>query len=640
MAFIPPERNRASSLRVQGPAVIPADFGEYAGASAAAFLYNDRSISRPLNIAREYKAILDNYREVAGQDFKYRGSMPAGRGPTDAIVSGIPTSDDDYAGFWQAMEEAVQKNPALAEVLPARSHEDVLQRVYRESQRLEAQRDDYAQRATGWAALGGAAGEIAAVVTDPPIALSMLLGAPAATGVMRGMLVEAGVAAAAETAVQPAIQRFREEAGVRAGFDEAVRNVLTAATAGAGFYGAFRVAGAGFRQLADRAAQAKAPSTMTPEERTAWLELRKAAAVEESNPLGRPDPAAMEQHQALMERALMDLKEGRAVRASVDDQLQLGVETISLAGLKQRMRSLETVGFDLDDIVPNLRRFLDMSNEGLELHIARERVDGVVKALRTATAAERPAMEAVQAAEEAMADVLERMSRNTTDQIALQLRRQQGREGALQMMDRSARTRLREIEQQLKATPRSDRRDQLNAERRRIVDTARKRLDREEERLLREAEELDAQRFAAEVQRKDAGNRLLEVTRAKEEAQRTFNERIGQALSRQELRRLEQERVLEGRYEGARAPGAASRTADAEGRLARLTEAQTGEAAATIEQGQLDTMRALADELGDDVEVELADGTRVSAREAIDDLDEQQTFIDQLKACFANADTT
>lgn len=726
MPFIPPDNVQRSAIRQQGEAVIPADFGEYAGAAAEAFLYNDRSISRPLNMAKEYRQVLDAYRDVTGRSFQYHGKRPGGRGGRIDVEDVIPHGEESIAAFWARMSEEMDRNPALADALGAHSHNDVMQRVYQQAQQLEAQRDDVAARATGLAALGGIAGEISAVVTDPPIAASMVLAAPAASGIMSGMLIEAGIAGGSEALVQPIVQGFRAEAGLEAGFGKGVENVLTAATAGAGLYGAFRVAGLGAEQLAelirgrsrvnDMTEGELNIADMTDEEKVAALEVEKAALVEASQPIGRPTPEDEAAHQRRLEEARLALVQGRAVRVSADAQtLDLGMETISIRGLAQRVKTLESVGLDLDEMLPNLGDALELANGELDVVIARSRVDGVVRELRTAVKEERPVLEAVREAEERLIDVTRRrqqaieerarfqqqvgaiireeglagMSPSTRarfDELEQELanlppeasareradiqrdlgrllragfqRNQQGlvsEERALAALDEADRQRVRTLERRAEKTTDAASRQGFLADRRRLLDKGRKRVEREGQvrageagardaeikRLTAVERELEAEYTEALKARERAGEALLEARRRREAAAGAFNERIGAALSDSELKRLNTEWLVEGRVHGDPPDGQVRRVQDAEEDLGRLIEEQQGEAAPRIAEAR---MQELSDDavaaLPEQALIETADGRAITPAQAVREIDEERAFLEEFKRCFANANAS
>jgi len=183
-----------------------------------------------------------------------------------------------------------------------------------------------------WIAMfaGGAVGSLA----DPITLMSLAAGGgPGSARTVVGRIAtvaakEAGINMATEAAVQPAVQRWRAELGLPAGFDEALANVLFAGAVGGVLGGAGRALGelasarGGRKVLAEQAAeqveprQARAPSrpmadpseslplrTAAPELRGATLEAARVVHADAA----RPAAAAAGMHDrslATAERAI------------------------------------------------------------------------------------------------------------------------------------------------------------------------------------------------------------------------------------------------------------------------------------------------------------------------------------------------
>lgn len=670
MAFIPPDKVGHSFVRQQGQGVIPADFGEYAGAAAEAFLHNNRSISEPVNLANKYRGVMDAYKAATGKDFEYIGRT--GRGQRQSVRNAVPVGRQSVGAFWERMQEELEQNPELGGLLGFRSHEELVAAIHQESRQLEAQRDDIAARASGIAAFGGMAGEMAAVVTDPPIAASMVLAAPLASSLLGGVLIEAAIAGGAEALVQPVVQNYRREAGLEAGFQQGVENVLTAAAAGGAFYGTFRVAGMGYSAMVDAVRGKRTASdategevdlsSLTPEQRAALMELEKAALIERTDPIGNGTPEDAALHQRRVEEARMALVQGRAVQVRADQNpLDLGMETISLNVLAKRLRSLESVGLDLDEMLPGLGRILDETNNGLEAVLARDRVDGVVRELRTAVAEERPVLEAVKAAEERYEAVLARQADNTNRQLREALQEQQvpregliGQDEALGALEAADRAEVANLTRRMQDASDEALARSFRTQRARLLDKGRKRVSRERDRmradietraarmqeLEAEAKAIEAERVIAEAERKQAGEALLAARRRREEAAGNFNARIGTALSNDALKRMHRDYVEAETVSGSLPPGKQQRIAEAREHNARLEDETTGAGAARIREAQMGelTEEAIAN-LPDDFVVPTPDGRTVSPREMLDEIEQDRTFLEEFRGCFLNANS-
>lgn len=93
------------------------------------------------------------------------------------------------------------------------------------------------------------AGGMGGALSDPVTVMSLVAGGgPGAARSVAGRILtvagkEALINSAAEAAIQPMVQNWRERAGLDHGFDEALRNVLFAGAIGGGFGGVFGAAG-------------------------------------------------------------------------------------------------------------------------------------------------------------------------------------------------------------------------------------------------------------------------------------------------------------------------------------------------------------------------------------------------------------
>lgn len=168
------------------------------------------------------------------------------------------------------------------------------------------------------AALGGAS---AAYMKEPLQFTTMFAGGgpnaarSVAGRIVSGALKEALVNGVAEAAFQPKIQAWREKAGLPAGWDEGVRNVLFAAGLGGAFGAGAEVLAAGGRRLftgewLDKAAEHASRTAPLSAEVKAGLDGKLDAAIEAIKPIRQALPAEA--------RAAIDLHETLSVaRAEV-----------------------------------------------------------------------------------------------------------------------------------------------------------------------------------------------------------------------------------------------------------------------------------------------------------------------------------
>ena len=126
------------------------------------------------------------------------------------------------------------------------------------------------------------AGTAGAILTDPPIAGSMILGAGAASGIVRTALVEAGIGAGVEVPVQGVVQSTRREVGEEPSLSEAATNVALAGVGGFVGGAALKGAAVGTRELINR--YKASPNAHTPAADQAINVLERQHHIEEANP--------------------------------------------------------------------------------------------------------------------------------------------------------------------------------------------------------------------------------------------------------------------------------------------------------------------------------------------------------------------
>lgn len=605
MPYIPDDPTLHARQRLKPAATAPATFGEFAGASANAFLATERSISRPYMTHQAHEEVMDAYRQATGKAFEWRNER--GYSTTDA-----PAFSGGVRRFWSRMAEEIEKNPALRDALPIKSEEGVLQWMQERAAALVEQREQVGARATGAAAAGGFFGDLAAMATDPLIAASFFFGATTGATVLRGMATEAAIGAVSETAVQVYASKFRGELNLDGSTERALQNILTATVGGAGIY----AVGAGIARLLRGSPQQTVVDQVLKEQHLAD---------------GRPQGVPMEEFRRRMDQVLFDVEEGRAVNVAGLGDLTQDLNVVGLDTIGRRLQSIERQGVPVQDLVPNLGRALELASEGVRIAFSRQRVDGLARRAVTAREEVKPLYAAAEAVERQYADLLEQRSQNTTAQIRNELS-QGGRANAVRALDRSTQQRLADIEAQLRDVTDAERRSALNAERRRIVDAARKRVEREAGRLEAEADRLDLEILAAEVRRSEAQKALQDAERAVSEADTAIAREIGGALSDRDLRRLYEERANGIVDAGDMPEGQAARVADAQRAVAQLDEELDGPAAEQITAAREAASQEIAASLPDDVTIDI-DGELVSAREAYERLAQREADVNELEAC-------
>ncbi|HFD16854.1 MAG TPA: hypothetical protein ENJ38_11205 [Rhodospirillales bacterium] len=121
--------------------------------------------------------------------------------------------------------------------------------IRREVGALRAERGKAGEVSTPGGTLGDLAGTMAAVMTDPVNIASMAAGAPAAAGILRTALIEAGIAAASETAIQAIVAPQKKALGLEVSLGESAANVALAAAGGGILGGSVKALAKGARAL-------------------------------------------------------------------------------------------------------------------------------------------------------------------------------------------------------------------------------------------------------------------------------------------------------------------------------------------------------------------------------------------------------
>ncbi|MBT56188.1 MAG: hypothetical protein CMF72_22655 [Mameliella sp.] len=220
------------------------------GASRDAMIYVDNSLSRGAAIEEAYARRVRAIAEATGETIEnpaveaFRG-MP-GRDELETMQAGESRYEASKRRFRERLAQLAQTHPAATEAIgAARPIEDDAIAIAQEAEGrltdLSASRDGIGK----WTALLG--GGVAGAMRDPlQVGLLVIGGGPGAGRTVATRLLsaagrEALINAGGEAALQPAVQAWREEAGLPSGFAEAMRNIAFSGALG----GAFGAAGQG-----------------------------------------------------------------------------------------------------------------------------------------------------------------------------------------------------------------------------------------------------------------------------------------------------------------------------------------------------------------------------------------------------------
>lgn len=220
------------------------------GASRDAMIYVDNSLSRGAAVEEAYARRVRAIAEATGETIE-NPAVEAFRGmpqmdELETMQAGESRYEASKRRFRERLDQLAQSHPAAAEAIgAARPIEDDAIAIAREAEGrladLSASRDGLGK----WTALLG--GGVAGAMRDPlQVGLLVLGGGPGAARTVATRLLsaagkEALINAGGEAVLQPAVQAWREEAGLPSGFGEAMRNIAFSGALG----GAFGAAGQG-----------------------------------------------------------------------------------------------------------------------------------------------------------------------------------------------------------------------------------------------------------------------------------------------------------------------------------------------------------------------------------------------------------
>lgn len=290
--------SRASRFIAPGS---PTGFLENVQASFRSAQLSQTTVAAHHALVEAYDRYVEDIRRQTGKEPENPVDQPQSLLAEGGVTTHVPLEERERRFAKQVRELGVE--PKAPEQVRGEAMSIAVEAVERN--------EDTARRAGFFGDVGQIAGSMAGISTDPPILLSMFAGAPAATGILRGMLIEAGIAGGAEIGVQPFVQEFRAEAGLPAGLSQAATNVALAAAGGGIFRGALHGASFGARRLTRLSRRVRAKNT---EQQAAERFMERMADIQEETPFDISIPASRE-HARRVSTAQQSLRaEGPALR--------------------------------------------------------------------------------------------------------------------------------------------------------------------------------------------------------------------------------------------------------------------------------------------------------------------------------------
>lgn len=375
----------------------PTGFMDNFFATMQATAYSETTLGRYLSMDKAYDAYGEEVAAETGQPFRERNPATY---DLPFSVSDAQRSELDRLRHerWAAAVREAGGTPPSFEDVQARAHGIVEGRI--------ARADEVAMGGTGVRAGAGAiVGGMAGVLVDPPVLATMFVGAAGSTGVLRTALVEGGLAAATEVAIQPSVQRWRAEVGLPSGAAEAFRNIGLAAAGGFVFAGALKGSARAWTRVRDAMLESAA-QTASVRDAQRYVE-RMAAAMAESPHSDR----ASGEHVQRWSQAQRDLLEGRPQQNPREPQAPVRADQLETrlvrpddaepidsaafrAGQEMRARALEGIGSVNElraakeiatDLLRNTETLDDMLRQAAAKRLSRPRgVVSLIDALRKA----------------------------------------------------------------------------------------------------------------------------------------------------------------------------------------------------------------------------------------------------------------
>ncbi len=331
-------------------------------AAWSATRHNDLAVSQELNDHDAWEAYRDEIYSATGQRLENPMIAPAG---TERFAAPSVFIDPQIKKF---QERAKQLHETLGG-FDLKTPDDLKASIAERAATLEKRHMDVSDRQTGLGVVGEFAGMAGAVLTDPPVAMSLVVGAPVSAGILRTAAIEGLVAAGTEAVIQPKIQGYRDELGLDAGFERGLTNVLAAGGGGVLFGGGIKALGifAGWGMPKVRQVYRDVKKNPTPEERGAVAASEREGEILSDNPL-EDSPAGVSEHIERVEKSLEAVQEGlTAVIPDVAITTGRGVGSTPEGGVLGQFAPI--------DVVVDAERF--QFKQGGDAQGVTERLEGV-----------------------------------------------------------------------------------------------------------------------------------------------------------------------------------------------------------------------------------------------------------------------
>lgn len=457
------------------------------------------------------------------------------------------------------------------------------------------------------------AGSVGGSMTDLGLLPTVILGAPHGATILRGMMIEAGAIAATEIPIQMQVQANRGDLGIEgAGFEAGALNVVSTALGGAGLYGLLRFGG----EMMGKALGRVAERDLTPEEAQAWNQLRDIHDSVASTPLRNPTEAEIRLHQDRIDKALVDLEQGRAVNIAGFEAADLPPGLLRVGDIRARLiRPLADMGIDVDEMLPGLVDAMRSSSDFVDIAMAEETVDSIARRLERLQGTERAVNAKWQEAERQFADIMQ--ARAAADERIAALENLVA--GARERPDAYGESLFKDaVERELTGPAWLRKLDEAGYDTPEVRGALKRRLDA----AKAERDALDTKVDEATTARRRAHDEVAAYEKSAGKAGRQLRERIANNFTPEEVDRLRRD---------ARNVGLTAREAQAaEEAHQSMALAEALDADPKVLEGDLNTARIGVDELK-----MLSDEDRQAYRALFREIDEDAAMLPEAQACLA-----
>jgi len=320
LSFFVDQTDATTALQDRTAAGPRTGYAENVAASNSAGMLVGTSISEMSSFANAYDPMISALNEGRSK----RGSFanPFSRSLNDPLFG--PTYRSNFTSqeletrIWSEIEARRAADPSALAEMP-KSRQALRDQIYQTAVAADRKAQDVGGRADFMGQVGQFVGTAGAIMTDPPVAVSMMMGVGAAAGIARTMVIEGLIGAGSEALVQPDVQAYRKKLGLDAGADQAMEAIGTAGLASAVLGGVIKGTGRVWGRLSRRDVVRMAPDQLlktfndlvkkpTAEQRAAKSVLETEADLAVDNPLeGRSGRA---EHRARTAEAVQAAEDG------------------------------------------------------------------------------------------------------------------------------------------------------------------------------------------------------------------------------------------------------------------------------------------------------------------------------------------